>query len=135
MSGGAPDPRQGEIFNRDGSQASERPFCENCRSKRLRGKQRRFCSQKCGSEWWDLFHPRVNVTPEGPRQGTIIGDLLGVLHDGEWHTAHELAELVRAFPHSVSARLSELRRKGFRIESDAEVGNSQRAHRFRLVLG
>lgn len=137
MTGGGADPRQGSLINRDDSQRAERPFCENCRTKRLTGRQARFCSQKCGSEWWDLFHPRMNTEPPDgrPRKVPIRDQILGILHDREWHTKQELAATLRAREHSVGSRLSELRRKGFRIESDAENGNSRRAHRFRLVLG
>lgn len=101
---------------------------------RLTGRQKRFASRLCCSHWYDQQHPRVNVVPEG-REGTIRELVLGFLvaNTGQWFTAHEIAEAVRAFPHSVSARLSELRKRGHNIESDARVGNVTRAHRFRLV--
>jgi hypothetical protein len=102
----------------------------------LSGRQKRFASRLCSSRWWDQQHPRVNVVPpEGRREGTLRQAILGFLaaHAGQWFTVHEIAEAVRAFPHSVSARLSELRRRGQPIESDARNGNSRRAHRFRLV--
>lgn len=70
-----------------------------------------------------------------PREGTILALILGLLQDGEWRTQHQIAEAVRAFPHSVGARLSELRKRNHRIECDAKNGNSRRAHRFRLVQG
>jgi hypothetical protein len=64
--------------------------------------------------------------------------MLALLADGAWRTALEIADAVRAREHSVSARLAEIRRAYDRVgvyslESDAVVGNSRRAHRFRLV--
>lgn len=100
----------------------------------LTGRQKRFASRVCCSRWWDAQHPRVNRGPEGPRKGAILHLILGVLGDGQWRTVHQIGEEIRAFPHSVSARLSELRRRGHRIETDAKNGDSTRAHRFRLVV-
>ena len=97
----------------------------------LTGHQKRFASRVCSSRYWDAQHPRVNVLPDG-REGTIRDAILAVMADGVWRSAHQIAEAVHAFPHSVSARLSELRRKGFNVETDARNGNSRRAHRFRL---
>ena len=97
----------------------------------LSGQQKRFASRPCSSRYWDAQHPRVNVLPDG-REGTIRDAILAVMADGEWRSAHQIAEAVHAFPHSVSARLSELRRKGFNVETDARNGNSRRAHRFRM---
>lgn len=105
--------------------------CESCGGS-LTGRQERFCSDRCRVRWWDSQHPRVNVVPEG-REGSILESVLALLADGEWRTAHQIAEEVRAFPHSVSARIAEARKRGHRIESDAVNGNSRRAHRFRLV--
>lgn len=100
----------------------------------LIGRQKRFASRLCCSRWWDQEHPRVNRGPEGRREGRLVDAILGVLASGEWMTAHQIAEAVRAFPHSVSARLAELRKRGHHIESDGKVGNTRRAHRFRLVV-
>lgn len=100
----------------------------------LKVRQKRFCSPACRFAYWDLLHPRINRTPpEGQREGSILLAVLTLMKDGEWRTAHEIAEAVRAFPHSVSARLAEARKRGWEIESDAANGNSRRAHRFRLV--
>lgn len=101
----------------------------------LTGRQESFASRVCSSRWWDGQHPRVNVVPDG-REGTIKELILGFLlaHAGEWFTTHQIGEAVRAFPHSVSARLAELRKRGHNIESDAVNGNSRRAHRFRLMV-
>ena len=100
----------------------------------LTGRQRRFCSGSHRSAWWDQQHPRVNapLPPDGPREGTLLECVLGflVLHSGERFTVHEVAAAVRAFPHSVSARLSELRKRGHDIRTDARNGDSSRAHRF-----
>jgi hypothetical protein len=109
-------------------------LCAHCGGP-LQGRQKRFCSAAHRMERWDLEHPRINRGPEGPREGTLRQAIIGFLdsHPGEWFTVHQIAEAVRAFPHSVSARLSELRRRGQPIESDARNGDSRRAHRFRLV--
>ena len=102
----------------------------------LGGRQRRFCSAHHRMVWWDQQHPRVNAPPPpfGPRDGTLLACILGflALHLGERFTAQEIAAAVRAFPHSVSARLSELRRRGHDIRTDARNGNNRRAHRFWL---
>ncbi|HET8645778.1 MAG TPA: hypothetical protein VFO85_09835 [Vicinamibacteria bacterium] len=100
----------------------------------LAGRQKRFASRLCNSRWYDQQHPRVNP-PRLPREGRLVDVVLGFLEErrGEWVTAHEIAEAARAFPHSVSARLAELRKRGHRIESDARVGNNRRPHRFRLA--
>jgi hypothetical protein len=109
--------------------------CDHC-GRPLTGKQERFCSRLCSSRWYDQQFPRINRGPDGPREGTLHHAILGFLvaNPGQWFTVHEIAEAVRAFPHSVSARLSELRRRGQPIESDARNGNSRRAHRFRLAI-
>lgn len=99
---------------------------------RLTGRQKHFASRICCSRWYDAQHPRVNP-PGLPREGTILAAMLRVMADGEWRTAHQIAEAVRAFPHSVSARLAEARKRGYSIETDARNGNSRRSHRFRLV--
>ena len=113
---------------------AEAPVCRRCRGP-LEGRQTAFCSKACNAAWWDAQHPRVNWTDQGAREGKLIDSILGFLlaHPGEWFTAHQIAEAVRGFPHSVSARLSELRRRGHAIETDARNGNSKRAHRYRLV--
>jgi hypothetical protein len=54
--------------------------------------------------------------------------------DGAWRTKEALAAEARAHEHSVGTRLSELRRQGFKIESDGKLGDTSRPHRFRLVL-
>lgn len=134
MSGTAPDPRQGEIFAQDRSRSLESASCAQCGGA-LSGRQTKFCSDACNTRWWDAQHARINRGPAGPREGTIRDAILGYLADGEWRTKAEIAFAVRAHEHSVGSRLSELRRKGLRIESDAKNGNATRAHRFRLVLG
>ena len=105
----------------------------------LDGRQRRFCSAHHRMAWWDQQHPRINAPPPpfGPRDGTLLACILGFLasHPSERFTAHEIAAAVRAFPHSVSARLSELRKRGHDIRTDARNGNSARAHRFWLGGG
>ena len=104
----------------------------------LTGRQKRFASRMCCSRWWDQEHPRVNapLAPDGPRDGTLLDCVLVFLvaHLGERFTVHQIAEAVRAFPHSVSARLSELRKRGYDIRTDARNGNSARAHRFWILM-
>lgn len=130
-------PGQAEMFAPGSNPAlarAKREHCEWCNAP-LKGKQERFCSSRCNTAWYDAAFPRMNRGPEGPREGTIRDAILGYLADGEWRTKAEIAFHVRAHEHSVGSRLSELRRKGFRIESDAPNGCSRRSHRFRLVLG
>lgn len=94
----------------------------------------RFCGLECKNAWHDLHRPRIAAAAVGhPREGTIKAAVLGVLHDREWHTAHDLAAKVKADKHSVVTRISELRAQGFAIEADLPVGNARRPHRFRLV--
>lgn len=137
MSISAPDPQPDSIASEERSRALESASyarCDQCGAL-LYGRQKRFCSRHCCSAWWDDKHPRINRGPEGPREGSIQAAILGILHDGDWHTKADLAFRARAHEHSVGTRLSELRRKGFRIESDGTLGDTTRAHRFRLVLG
>jgi len=121
-----PDAPAGEI------NARER-ICECGCGVRLTGRQERFASRPCSSRWWDQQHPRINRGPAGPREGSILHAMLALLADGAWRTALEIADAVRAREHSVSARLAEARKRGYVIESDAAVGNTRRAHRFRLL--
>lgn len=110
-----------------------RETCERCAGPLRSKRQARFCSQRCRSAWWDEQHPRVAVNPEG-RTGPLLPAILGVMADGGWYTALQLAEKVRAFPHSVTTRISEAKAKGFQIETDLPCGNALRAHKYRLVL-
>lgn len=98
----------------------------------LTGKQREFCSRACNSRWWDLQHPRVAVVPGGKREASLKLLILGALQDGQWHSKAELALLLHAREHSVGSRISELKRDGHPIETDAPNGCSTRAHRYRL---
>ncbi len=100
----------------------------------LTGRQKRFASEACKNAWHDLHRPRIASAVAGhPRQGTIKAAVLGILHDREWHSAHDLAAKVKADKHSVITRISELRRAGFPIECDLPCGNARRPHRFRLA--
>ncbi len=93
----------------------------------------RFCGLDCKNAFHDLHRPRIASAVVGhPREGTIKAALLGVLHDREWHTAHDLAAKVKADKHSIISRISELRAAGFKIETDLPLGNSRRPHRVRL---
>lgn len=96
----------------------------------LTGRQKRFASRICCSRWWDQRHPRINLGPVGPRQGTIKALILGYLADGAWRTEQQIADAIHAFAHSVGARLSELRRAGQPIEVQRGGGNVKR---YRLV--
>lgn len=116
-----------------------RRLCECGCGHPLTSRQKRFASGRCRSAWWDREHPRIGRGPEGPREGTILRGVMDLMQDGAWRTALEIADAVRAREHSVSARLSQIRRRGelglipWTLESDGKVGNSRRAHRFRLV--
>lgn len=55
--------------------------------------------------------------------------LLDRLSDGRWHTSAELYGELRFVVHS---RVSDLRRRGYTIESE-RVGNGAENHRYRLV--
>jgi hypothetical protein len=110
--------------------------CEWDQCATLRPTQKRFASDRCRAAWHDLHRPRIASPAVGhPREGTIKAAVLGILHDREWHSAHDLALKVRADKHSVITRISELRAQGFCIETDLPVGNARRPHRFRLVQG
>jgi hypothetical protein len=126
-------PNPAEIEPQDQSRSLEQRVCARCGKPRP-PRATRFCSQACNTAAWDEKHPRVGRGPQGPRQGSIRAALLAIMADGEWYTKAQLAELARAFEHSVGTRLSELRRQGFRVESDGVVGDTTRPHRFRLVL-
>jgi hypothetical protein len=97
-------------------QGGTRPrTCKRC-EKPLTGRQTTFCSRGaggCSGKDWAERHPRVALVPEG-RKGPLLPAILGVMADGQWYTALQLAEKVRAFPHS--------------------CGNARRAHKYRLVL-
>jgi hypothetical protein len=107
--------------------------CEQCGAPLTRKRQKRFDTAKCRMTWWDDHHPRVAVNPEG-RTGPLLPAIVGVMADGGWYTALQLAEKVRALPHSVTTRLSEAKAKGFQIETDLPCGNVRRQHKYRLVL-
>lgn len=102
--------------------------------KALSGRQKAFASKTCATRFYDTVRPRIlNASVGAPREGSIKAAVLGLLHDGDWHSAHDIAAETRSDKHSVMARLSELRRQGFQIESDLPCGSSRRPHRFRLV--
>jgi hypothetical protein len=112
--------------------------CAHCGGP-LQRRQRRFCSDPCRTTAWDLVHPRLNIAPpEGRRKVSIRVALLNLLSDGEWRTVLDMAADLRSEPHSVSARLSQVRKMGERtgqwvIEADLPDGNATRPHRFRMV--
>ncbi len=113
-----------------------RKLCEWDACTHLTGRQGRFASDACKNGWYETNRPRIASAAAGaPRQGSIKAAVLGILHDREWHSAHDLAAKVKADKHSVVTRLSELRRAGFPIECDPPCGNARRPHRFRLAVG
>lgn len=109
--------------------------CECGCGRDLTGRQKRFASRLCCSRWWDARNPRINRDPAGPRRAPLWKLALGILSDGEWHSAHDLALKLHADKHSIVARLSELQKRGHRIETDLPSGNSRRFHRYRLEVG
>jgi hypothetical protein len=113
--------------------ASVERACEQCGAPLTRKRQKRFDTAKCRMTWWDERHPRVAINPAG-RTGPLLPAIVGVMADGGWYTALQLAKKVRALPHSVTTRLSEAKAKGFQIETDLPCGNVRRQHKYRLVL-
>ncbi len=95
----------------------------------------RFCSAACRIAHYEASAPRIiNPAVGGKREGSIKAAVLGILHDGEFHSAHDIAAEIHADKHSIVTRISELRRAGFAIEEDLPCGNSRRSHRYRLRL-
>lgn len=108
--------------------------CEWDQCRPLTGRQKRFATDACRAAWHDSIHPRINpVEPSLRRKASIRSIVLGILQDGEWHTAHDLAIKAHADKHSVVSRISQLKRSGHRIETDLPRGNVSRPHRYRLV--
>jgi hypothetical protein len=109
------------------------PACSCGCGRLLSGRQTKYASKDCANKLYEVARPRIlNASAGAPREGTIKAAVLGVLHDRQWHSAHELAAAVKADKHSVVTRISELR-KHFDIEEDLPVGNSRRSHRYRLA--
>ncbi len=77
----------------------------------------------------------MGVYEEGrvPREAPLWKLVLGVLTDGQWHTAHDIALTLREDKHSVVTRISQLKARHHRIEVDLPVGNSRRPHRYRWL--
>jgi biotin operon repressor len=100
----------------------------------LAGRQKRFCSDEHRNAWYELYRPRIaSAAVDAPREGSIKAIILGLLHDGAWHSLSALAAAARCSDASASARVRELRAQGFRVESDLELGNVTRQHRYRLA--
>jgi biotin operon repressor len=118
-----------------GSEAAiVRPPCEWCGEPLTSRQQKRFHGKRCSNPWYELHRPRqASAVVGAPREGSIKAIILGLLHDGAWHSLSALAAAAKCSDASASARVRELRAQGFRAESDLELGNVTRQHRYRLV--
>lgn len=114
--------------------AQPQKHCEWDRCRPLEGRQKRFASDACRAAWHDLNHPRINPPEPLKRKASIRELVLGILSDGSWHSAHRIAEMIRADKHSVVARISQLKAAGHNIITDLPNGNCRRPHRYRLVV-
>lgn len=117
----------------DGTSGVATACCEEC-GVALRRRQKRFCSPEHRFEWWDREHPRANRGPAGPREGTAEENALRVLEANTHQslTIYEIAEQARLLPTTLTGVMARLRKRGYRIESDALTGNGHRIHRYRL---
>lgn len=108
-------------------------LCEWDQCRPLQGQQKRFASDKCRAAWHDLLHPRLSPPAPLKRKATIRSLVLGILMDGDWHSAWDIANKIREDKHSIVARISQLKKAGHRIETDLPNGSTKRPHRYRLV--
>lgn len=103
--------------------------------KPLTGRQKRFATRPCAAREYDQQHPRANRGPNGPREGTAEENALRVLEANTHQslTIYEIAEQARLLPTTLTGVMARLKKRGYRIESDAKTGNGHRIHRYRLA--
>ena len=108
--------------------------CEWDKCRPLRGREKRFAGRACKDAWYEAHRPRIASAAAGaPRGASIRTLILAELMDYELHSLSALAAAAKCSDASASARLRELRAQGFRVESDLELGNVTRQHRYRLA--
>lgn len=135
----AEDPRQGTIAALEPSQRLPGPSCAHCQAPLTSRRQKRFCSDRCRSAWWEERHPRIGVPlPDpGAAKQAIRVRILGLLMDRDWHTLRDLSMALGVMETTVSAKLRDLRKPqygAFEIEHrSAAAPYSKRAHEYRLV--